>query len=147
MPRGGSRPGAGRKLGAASLRTRQIANRAAASGRTPLEFLLELIDKPYPDGATPAVIASYDSMRLDAAKACAPYIHPRLSSIDPPVALNMPQGGLAEQGRAIAEAMATGMITPAQAATMMQALSTLGRVVEVEELEKRITALEEANGR
>jgi hypothetical protein len=41
MPRGGRRVGAGRKLGAATKRTREIANQAAATGKMPLEVMLD----------------------------------------------------------------------------------------------------------
>src|SRR5580692_7926640 len=41
MPRGGKRVGAGRKSGAATKRTREIANQAAATGKMPLEVMLD----------------------------------------------------------------------------------------------------------
>jgi hypothetical protein len=41
MPRGGKRMGAGRKLGAATKRTREIADIAAATGKMPLEVMLD----------------------------------------------------------------------------------------------------------
>jgi hypothetical protein len=41
MPRGGKRIGAGRKVGAATKRTREIADNAAATGKTPLEVMLD----------------------------------------------------------------------------------------------------------
>ncbi len=72
MPRGGRREGAGRKPGTANVRTRAIAERALAAGLSPLEYLLSLVrDEVQPQ-----------AVRLDAAKAAAPYVHPRLSSVD-----------------------------------------------------------------
>lgn len=41
MARGGARPGAGRKTGALTKRTREVAERAVATGRSPLEIMLE----------------------------------------------------------------------------------------------------------
>lgn len=41
MPRGGRREGAGRPAGAVAKRTREIADRAAAEGKTPLEVMLD----------------------------------------------------------------------------------------------------------
>lgn len=41
MARGGKRQGAGRKTGALTKRTRQVAERAVATGMTPLEVMLE----------------------------------------------------------------------------------------------------------
>lgn len=41
MPRGGKREGSGRKKGVATRKTRAIADRASAEGKTPLEIMLE----------------------------------------------------------------------------------------------------------
>lgn len=71
---GGKREGSGRKLGSASLRTREIADRAIKEGMSPLEVLLKLMRK--------ALDAGDDIVAMDAAKAAAPYIHPRLNAID-----------------------------------------------------------------
>lgn len=70
--RGGARPGAGRKRGALSKKTTEVAQRAAETGLTPLEWLLKVMrDHKKPLG-----------MRMDAAKAAAPYMHPRLSTVE-----------------------------------------------------------------
>ena len=72
MARGGARPGAGRKAGAITKRTRQIAAKAAAEGISPLEYILGVMRNE--ENALP--------VRLDAAKSAAPYIHPRLAAIE-----------------------------------------------------------------
>ncbi len=74
MPRGGKRPGAGRKLGAATKRTRGIADRLAQTGPTPLEVMLEAMQEYYD-------ARDYDRAAYFAEKA-APYLHPRLSSVE-----------------------------------------------------------------
>jgi hypothetical protein len=51
-------------------------------------------------------------------------------------------GTLAEQGRAVLKAMAAGRITPEQASVIMGAVAAQARIVEVDELERRIAALE-----
>jgi hypothetical protein len=77
MPRG-SAPGerrGGRQKGTPNKRTafvRQAADLALQSGDTPLEYLLAVMR----NDAVPA------EQRLEAAKAAAPYVHPKLSSID-----------------------------------------------------------------
>lgn len=71
MAKGGARKGAGRPIGSANLKTRELANRAAENGLTPLEFLLQVVRDESVDPAK----------RLDAAKAAAPFCHPRLSAI------------------------------------------------------------------
>lgn len=74
MARGGSRSGAGRKRGAASKKTRELADKAAAEGITPLEVMLK------------AMTSHFQAERLDEAAAiakdAAPYCHPRLQAIE-----------------------------------------------------------------
>jgi len=71
MARGGFRPGAGRKEGSATARTREIANRAIENGLTPLEYMLGVMRDPKAD------VTRRDEM----ARAAAPYIHPRLAAV------------------------------------------------------------------
>jgi UDP:flavonoid glycosyltransferase YjiC (YdhE family) len=71
MPRGGARIGAGRKPGAASTRTREIAD-AIAEGLTPLEYLASIYRDETKD----------EMRRIDAAKAAAPYVHAKLANIE-----------------------------------------------------------------
>lgn len=71
MAHGGKRPGAGRKAGSATKRTREIAD-AISEGLTPLEFLTNI----YRD------VGEEMSRRVDAAKAAAPYVHARLASVE-----------------------------------------------------------------
>lgn len=80
--RGGSRQGAGRKTGSATRRTREIADAAAASGElTPLEYMLSVMrqDATHED---PKIQAVREQMRFEAAKAAAPYVHPRLAAVE-----------------------------------------------------------------
>lgn len=74
MARGGKRPGAGRPAGAANKRTREIADRLADEGVTPLEYMLSVMRD---NNAGP-------ERRDEMAKAAAPYIHPRLTAITAP---------------------------------------------------------------
>jgi hypothetical protein len=71
--RGGKRIGAGRKPGSQTKRTRAIAEKAAQEGITPLEVMLRSMRE------------HYDAGRLDnaaaIAKDAAPYMHPRLQSV------------------------------------------------------------------
>ncbi len=72
MAKGGFRKGAGRKPGSANIKTREVADRAALEGITPLEYLIAVMRDDGQDTVR----------RLDAAKAAAPYMHPRLSALD-----------------------------------------------------------------
>jgi hypothetical protein len=71
MAHGGRRPGAGRKPGAATKKVREAADRLAAEGLTPLDYML---------GVLRGTMA-YDAQRFAAAEKAAPYIHPRLQAI------------------------------------------------------------------
>lgn len=79
--RGGARKGAGRKPGSATKKTREVAEKAATEGVTPLEYMLAVMraDAAHED---PKVQAVREAMKFEAAKAAAPYIHPRLQAIE-----------------------------------------------------------------
>ncbi len=79
--RGGARKGAGRKPGAATTKTREIANAAADDGLTPLEYMLRVM-RDDSDHEDPRIQAQREAMRFEAAKAAAPYIHPRLAAVE-----------------------------------------------------------------
>ena len=74
MGRGGKRPGAGRPPGLRNKKTMEQVAAVQESGITPLEYMLSVMRAP-----TGTV---EDAVRLDAAKAAAPYVHPRLSTVD-----------------------------------------------------------------
>jgi len=80
MANGGVRKGAGRKEGSANVKTREIADKAALEGITPLEYLLEVMRNEIPQ--EDETFVQLQAKRLDAAKAAAPYIHPRLAAIE-----------------------------------------------------------------
>jgi hypothetical protein len=62
----------GRKPGVPNKKTAALQNRVAESGITPLDYMLNLLRT---DETPPA-------LKFEAAKAAAPYIHPKLSNID-----------------------------------------------------------------
>lgn len=69
---GGKRPGSGRKKGVPNKVTLKREAEIAASGLTPLDFMLQTMrdeDNEF-------------TVRLDAAKAAAPFVHPKLQPVD-----------------------------------------------------------------
>ena len=95
--RGGARPGAGRKKGAATQKTREIADREAENGLTPLEFMLQVMRKePRADMDAKEFLAAV-TLRFEAAKAAAPYMHPRLAAVEH----SGPEGGAIEHSIAV----------------------------------------------
>jgi hypothetical protein len=75
--RGGRRPGAGRPVGSKNHRTAEIARAAAESGITPIEVMLGAMRELWAQGTPEAKREA-----AEIAKDAAPYIHPRLASID-----------------------------------------------------------------
>ena len=71
LARGGARPNAGRKPGTLNRFNRELVERAMEGGQLPLDYMLEVMrDK------------SLDTrLRIDAAKAAAPYVHQKLSAV------------------------------------------------------------------
>lgn len=67
---------------------------------------------------------------------------PPIKAMDQTHALKLPDGTLTEQGRAVLSAVAAGELPPAQGAQLVAAIGQLARVVEIDELERRIAALE-----
>jgi methanogenic corrinoid protein MtbC1 len=91
MARGGIRSGAGRKRGAANQKTRAVADKAAASGITPLEVMLEVMRFHHAvatneiakgDEMNQSLVADALDASSSAAKDAAPYVHPRLAAIE-----------------------------------------------------------------
>lgn len=68
---------------------------------------------------------------------------PVLRPVDAATPLNLPaDGGLADQGRAVLAALATGQLPANQAANILQGLGNLAKLIELDELTRRIEALE-----
>jgi hypothetical protein len=87
MPRGGRRPNqTGCPKGARTIRTREIAVQAALTGQTPLEVMLEAMRYYQAVHADPGATVSVRVCAIDKAAAiakdAAPYMHPRLTSVD-----------------------------------------------------------------
>ncbi|MBU3617661.1 hypothetical protein [Polynucleobacter sp. JS-Fieb-80-E5] len=100
--KGGARPGAGRKEGSLTKRTREIAEVAAAQGITPLEVMMSTMMALYKeaenynkhdDHAHEGVGHDHNIMITESrikllnmaatiARHAAPYVHPRLSAIE-----------------------------------------------------------------
>lgn len=79
-----------------------------------------------------------------ALRLCVERLLPPMKARDEPVRLEGLSGtsSLVDQGQAIVNALAAGEISPGQAASVMQTVANQARIIEVEELERRIAALE-----
>jgi hypothetical protein len=100
--RGGKRRGAGRPLGSKNQRSAEIARAAAEEGITPIEVMLGTMRELWAQGTPEAKREA-----AEIAKDAAPYIHPRLASIDKTISENKPFAVLIEPCSNAAEWEAT----------------------------------------
>lgn len=112
MPKGqmgGRQPGAGRPKGSLGKRTQELIAKAAEQGITPLEVLLDGMRHYYnlaitdplgfvidPADKSGKILHTYRSMAKDYAVAAAPYIHPKLASLQANVKVQNIEAELAE---------------------------------------------------
>ena len=92
--KGGARPGAGRKTGSLTKRTRQIAEAVSTQGITPLEVMMKVMHQLYEEAGNVSEqdlgnkeLASEARIKLlnmaaTVGRHAAPYVHPRLSAIE-----------------------------------------------------------------
>lgn len=83
MPKG-SKPGerrGGRQKGTPNRKNASLIKAVEVSGITPLEYLLHVMRAPIPEDASALVQVALINQRFEAAKAAAPYVHPRLAAV------------------------------------------------------------------
>lgn len=115
---------AGRKPGSGEV----AKIRAGIAARVP-DILARLIEQ--------ALAGDTGAARLLLERAIAP-----LKAAEQTQALSLPDGTLTQQGRAVLRAVADAELAPTQGAALLGAIGTLARVVEIDELSKRIEKLE-----
>lgn len=97
----------------------------------------------------PAIIAVLAAKAKDgdaqAARLLLERVLPPVKAVEEPTPLKLPRNAdLAQQGRAVIEAVAAGDMAPGQGAAIMGAIGSLAKLIEAEELARRVTALEQA---
>ncbi|MBP7606400.1 MAG: hypothetical protein KA752_05085 [Giesbergeria sp.] len=97
-------------------------------------------------GQVPAILQSLTAAALagdvQAARLLLERTLPALKPAEQAQALHLPDGTLTAQGRAVLAAVSAGELAPGQGAALLGAIGTLARVAEVDELARRIEALE-----
>lgn len=91
------------------------------------------------------LVAAAKGGDVAAAKLVLERVLPALKPSEQAQVLNLNDGSLTEQGRAVLRAVAAAELAPGQGAQLLSAISTLARVAEIDELQARIAALEENN--
>jgi len=127
------------KSGNANGRPKGIQDR-----RTALRALLE----PHSEELVQKAVEMAKEGDMGALRLCLERLIPPIKSKDDPVIVKGLKGdaSLVKQGQVIVSAMAAGDITPAEASTLIQAISQQARIIEIEELEKRLAKLEQKYG-
>jgi len=65
-----------------------------------------------------------------------------LKASEEAIPITMSEGTLSDQGRAVLLAVADGALAPGQGASLLSSLGALSKLIEADELERRIHALE-----
>ena len=79
--RGGKRPGAGRRAGTATKKTREIANSVGANGITPLEVMINAMRLAWKQSEDEGHAGEHIHMAISCAEKAAPYIHARIAAV------------------------------------------------------------------
>ncbi|MBS0495964.1 MAG: hypothetical protein JSS31_18915 [Proteobacteria bacterium] len=112
-------------------------------GRGTATQLREAIGKELP-AIVQVLVEQARAGDVQAARALLDKALPNLRPVEQTQALALPDGSLTEQGRAVLAAVAGGELGPAQGAQLVAAIGQLARVVEIDELQRRIERLEES---
>lgn len=120
-------------------------NGRRAKGFAKVEKMREALAKDLPD-ILKNVTAKALEGDLNAARLVIERVLPPLKAIEAPVLLGALTGTLTEQGACILRAMAEGLIAPGQATQLLSAISAQAKVVEVDDIARRLEALEKKSG-
>jgi len=112
--------------------------RGVVDKRVALRSLLE----PHAEKLVQKVVTLALKGNSAALRLCLERLVPALKTRDAPVDIGTLSGPLTDQGRTILTALGEQRITPDEAASLMQAVAAQARIVEVDELERRVAALE-----
>ena len=111
--------------------------------RTELRRLLE----PHASELVQKLVELAKAGDTTALRICIDRLIPPLRASDASIKRPGLLGSLTDQGNAVMAAIGSGNLPPDTGSTLMQALGTLARITEADELEKRVQSLEERYGR
>jgi hypothetical protein len=84
---------------------------------------------------------------IQAARLILERVLPPIKAIEQAQPVNLAGETLTEQGRAVLSAIASGELSASQGAALIGAIATLGKVAELDELARRVAALEKTHGK
>jgi len=106
--------------------------------RTAMRQLLE----PHAEELVAKVVEMAKAGDSTALRICIDRLIPPAKAREEPVSLPLGDGSLAEKGQAVLSALGEGAIAPDVATAILQGIAAQARIVEVDEIEKRLAALE-----
>lgn len=110
-------------------------------GKGPFAQLRESISEHVPDIITKLAEQARDG-DVAASRLLLERVYPALRPVEATQPIELPDGTLTEQGKAVLAAIATGDLAPSQGASLLSAIGALAKVAEIDELARRIEALE-----
>jgi Family of unknown function (DUF5681) len=99
---------------------------------------------PHAEGLVAKVVELALAGDSTALRICIDRLIPPAKARGDPVNLPSPSDSLADNGRNVIQSLSEGNLTPEEAGEVMQALTAQARIVEIDEIEKRVAALEHA---
>ena len=119
------------------------------AGRTPgvgpIAKLRVAIEKDLPD-IIKTLVTSAKSGDVGAARLLLERVLPPIKAMEQTSPIALPNGSLADQGRAVVAAVGAGSLAPSQAAQLLGGLGALAKLIETDELVDRVAALEAKHG-
>ena len=112
--------------------------KGAKDKRTALRELL----RPYAEELVIKAVEMAKAGDTTALRICMDRLIPPVRERDAFVQLPLTRGSLTEKGQAVLNALGEGAISPDVASTILQGIAAQARILELDEIEKRVSALE-----
>lgn len=93
-------------------------------------------------GIITALVAQATTGDAAAARLLLERVLPPIRATEQAQAITLPDGSLTDQGKAVLSAVAAGDLAPGQGAQLLQALGSMAKLIETDDLAARIAALE-----
>jgi hypothetical protein len=99
------------------------------------------------DGIKAVLVKKAKEGDMAAIRIVAERVCPPMKAMEPTTPISLPEGSLTDRANSVLAGLADGTLNPSQAAQLLQALGAVAKVQEVDELARRIDALEQKNAK
>jgi hypothetical protein len=103
--------------------------------------------EPHAEELVAKVVEMAKAGDATALRICIDRLIPPAKAREEPVSLPLGTGSLAEKGQVVLAALGDGAIAPDVATAILQGIAAQARIVEVDEIERRLAALEAKHGK